>query len=540
MASYNAGTVAVPPPPTTNTSLEAHQLAQQYQQNSQQTGSVIDPKTAGLPMEPGSSKKLINHDSPPFSRVFVVCSKGMKEEEVQEAFAVFGPIEDIWMVKDRMTKENKGICYVKFERASSAAASIEALDGKVIGSDPKPIKVMIASSKNTAIKADYNDESARTRLFVVCPKEYSEQDLKAKFEHFGDFDFCNIIRDKHTGENKGFGYVKFTRASTAAVAMENCDKAFKAVLAEPKSAKFARDAAAAAIRETQQRLKEAYPFSASPTHGSAPSEIFQTYGFGFEPTGGSGVKVEPGINNRLYVIVSPAVQEEQLTRLFDIIPGLDYCDLKCNHTTGESRGFAYITYNSINAAMYAKEKLNGFEYPPGCKLVVKYAEDPPNIRYGPPSPTFESSYHYHSPPHSPMRSPVRSVSPVRPLGFPRQRRNSLGSEHDGRVFFVCNPSPPSDQVLRSVFGRFGVLTDIWVIRGKNYGYAKFVTRQAAESAITALHGMEVFGVKLKVMLADPPPEEGGLRNKRQKTSATGGPTSFPLGPPQPPAIFPNM
>ena len=149
MASYNAGTVTVPPPPappTTSTSLEAHQLAQQYQQqNTQQTGTVIDAKTAGLPMEPGSSKKLINHDSPPFSRVFVVCSKGMREEEVQEAFAVFGPIEDIWMVKDRMTKENKGICYVKFERASSAAASIEALDGKIIGSDPKPIKVSVMS-----------------------------------------------------------------------------------------------------------------------------------------------------------------------------------------------------------------------------------------------------------------------------------------------------------------------------------------------------------------------------------------------------------
>ena len=124
---------------------------------------------------------------------------------------------------------------------------------------------MIASSKSSAIKADYNDEASRTRLFVVCPKEYGEEELKSKFEHFGDFDYCNIIRDKLTGESKGFGYVKFTRASTAALAMENCDKSFKAILAEPKSAKFARDAAAAAVRETQQRLRDSYPFSASPT-----------------------------------------------------------------------------------------------------------------------------------------------------------------------------------------------------------------------------------------------------------------------------------
>ena len=160
---------------------------------------------------------------------------------------------------------------------------------------------MIASSKNSSIKADFNDESSRTRLFVVIPKEYNEKDLQVKFEHFGDFDFCNIIRDKTTGENKGFGYVKFNRASTAAMAMEQCDKSFKAVLAEPKSAKFARDAAAAAIRETQQRLRDTYPFSASPTHGGT-SEIFQAYGFGFNtPNTNSGMDL--GVNNRLYIIV---------------------------------------------------------------------------------------------------------------------------------------------------------------------------------------------------------------------------------------------
>ena len=112
---------------------------------------------------------------------------------------------------------------------------------------------MIASSKNSTVKTDYQDESSRNRLFVVCPRDYTEEDLKAKFIDFGDLDYCNIIRDKHTGESKGFGYVKFSKASTAAVAMEQCDKSLKAILAEPKSAKFAREAAAAAVAKEQQR-----------------------------------------------------------------------------------------------------------------------------------------------------------------------------------------------------------------------------------------------------------------------------------------------
>lgn len=354
------------------------------------------------------------------------------------------------------------------------------------------------------MKTDYNDESSRTRLFVVCPKEFTSDDLKAKFDQFGDLEYCNIIRDKQSGESKGFGYVKFSRASTAAVAMENCDKSLKAILAEPKSAKFAREAATAAMQRDQRGQIITDPGlqygATSPTH-TIGNEFLM------------GQAYETGVSNRLVVLVSSTVTQEQIVRLFDLMPGMEFCDLKLHQSGGEAYGIAYITFNSIPAAVYAKEKLNGFEYPPGSKLVVKFTEDPAP-RFGPPSPT-EPLYPFHSAPLSPVRSPVRSpmrsLSPVRPLNT-RLRRNSIGTEFDGRVFFICNPQPPADHLLREIFARFGMLTDIWVVRGKNYGYAKFTTRVSAEAAITALHGMEVFGVKLKVMLADPPPEDG--RSKR--------------------------
>ena len=87
----------------------------------------------------------VNSDVPPFSRVFIVCSRGHKEEDIQAAFQPFGQIEDVWMVKDRMTKENKGICYVKYDKASSAALAIENMDGKLVGNEPKPIKVCMCA-----------------------------------------------------------------------------------------------------------------------------------------------------------------------------------------------------------------------------------------------------------------------------------------------------------------------------------------------------------------------------------------------------------
>jgi len=96
------------------------------------------------------------------------------------------------------------------------------------------------------------------------------------------------------------------------------------------------------------------------------------------------------------------------------------------------------------------------------------------------------------------------------------RTSLLFHPNDDVIVHSCPlAQPPAEHVLRDIFGRFGILTDVWIVRGKNYGYAKFTTRASAEAAITALHGMEVYGVKLKVMLADPPPDDGS-RTKRPR------------------------
>ena len=38
-------------------------------------------------------------DTPPFSRVFVVCTKNHRETDIRAAFQEYGVIEDVWMVK---------------------------------------------------------------------------------------------------------------------------------------------------------------------------------------------------------------------------------------------------------------------------------------------------------------------------------------------------------------------------------------------------------------------------------------------------------
>lgn len=47
-------------------------------------------------------------DEPPNSRLFIVCSKQLTEDDFRSSFSRFGEIEEIWVVKDRSTGDRKG------------------------------------------------------------------------------------------------------------------------------------------------------------------------------------------------------------------------------------------------------------------------------------------------------------------------------------------------------------------------------------------------------------------------------------------------
>ena len=59
------------------------------------------------------------YDDPPNSRLFIVCGKSITEDEVKEAFEVYGGIEEIWVLKDKVTNEPKGVTYIKFSNTKS-------------------------------------------------------------------------------------------------------------------------------------------------------------------------------------------------------------------------------------------------------------------------------------------------------------------------------------------------------------------------------------------------------------------------------------
>ena len=216
--------------------------------------------------------RVLNHD---FTRIFVLYPKSATENELNVEFERYWPIEYFYVQKENETSLEKGSAYIKYTKASHAAKSIEELDGKFLSNrHSTPLKLLIldstndnksnsigtipmaasnasffssrinslptqasttATSTNVMVCSD-NDNDRMFRLFVKIPKCFREKYLREAFLKFGEIENVQILY-----KNKGFGYVRYYKASDAARALEECDSEFYAQYADPYSVKLLRD-----------------------------------------------------------------------------------------------------------------------------------------------------------------------------------------------------------------------------------------------------------------------------------------------------------
>lgn len=502
-------------------------------------------------------------DEPPNSRLFILCQKGITEQEFRTCFEQYGTVEDIWIIKDKRTNEDRGIVYIKFAKTSEAMLAMEEMNGKSLPGTTKSLKVVVANSKRDGSTRDPREDERLVRLFVIIPKSFTDQNLKDAFSKFGDVENVTVLKDRNTGDNKGFGYVRFYRPIHAARAFENCDSSYRPKFAEPQRSRDERDEIDNhGFSAGQKRMYEDdfNGFRGGNFGGPMPNAM---------PPMGMGPGPRDAIENypvtsgcsRLLIQAPVGLTQGYLVKLFGLIPGMEYCDL--NETTG----IAYARYSSPQCAAYAKDKLNGFEYPLGSPLHVQLAEDgnarqeyPMNVDGGYGSAYGNSQFgHYgqqqgaYGMENMDMRKKAAMVLEQAGLN-PQMFFNNMGSVGDGpgsvgdgrkervmycnialpppqptvpedgnnlaqRLFIVCQPSGVSERVLKDAFCRFGNLIDVYLLSGRNYGYAKYATKESAMKAIETLHAQTLGGQKIKVLEAEPPKqhalnEEGPSKKQR--------------------------
>ncbi|XP_021956223.1 RNA-binding protein 45 isoform X2 [Folsomia candida] len=506
-------------------------------------------------------------DEPPNSRLFLLCGRNVTEEELRESFEQFGEIKELWIVKEKDSGQSRGIAYIKYSKTSEAAVAMEEMNGKFIGNNAKALKVMIASGREQGSKRETNETERLLRLFIIVSRQSSETEIRDHFSQFGDIEHCNIVKDRNTKESKGFGYVKYFRISHAAKAYEGCDRTYKPKFADPRPSKQEDRYSSAHGSTTGTYDMAEYPME---HHFQQPMMNHVHHNQHQHPHTITHMESP----SRLTIIAHRSLNQDQLWRLCDFFPGLDYCNVRHD----QKQCYATVVYNSAQAAAHAKEKLHGFEYPPGHRLIVRFdASDSSSrsgsgllgtpqsgaVRYitgsgmngsgghsgapsalGPPlvargganmtpdlavlaetiaqatsmfnqaagltgapiSHSHSQSGESYDPSYCSVKLP--SPQPLAPIDSPVLER----------LFVVCQPRPPPLYALKDVFGRFGNLIDIFMLSGKNHGYAKYATKGSADEARMVLHGQEVLGMRLKVLPAEPQEPKGSL-----STSPSGGP-----------------
>lgn len=58
----------------------------------------------------------------------------VRENELQDAFAAFGEVESVRIIKDKISRRSKGFGFVEMTNDKEAETAIEALNGYTLGS----------------------------------------------------------------------------------------------------------------------------------------------------------------------------------------------------------------------------------------------------------------------------------------------------------------------------------------------------------------------------------------------------------------------
>lgn len=69
--------------------------------------------------------------------------------------------------------------------------------------------LIFAYSRGEGSKKDPLEEERLLRLFVVCKKTSTVEDIEDHFKEFGEIDNVKLVKNRDTNENKGFAYVKY-------------------------------------------------------------------------------------------------------------------------------------------------------------------------------------------------------------------------------------------------------------------------------------------------------------------------------------------
>lgn len=415
----------------------------------------------------------------PHCRLFILGGRNLTDRQWKDCFDQFGTIEHVVSHKDRRTGEPKGVCYITYTKASEAFLAQESMDQQCVPGCSKPIKVNIASDKRDGNVRDENEGKFYKCICVKVPTGTPDEQVRDEFSQYGELEYANVMKPRNPRKADTLAFIKYKRAYCAAVALESCDESYKGMFADNKEKKR--------VREWDIAIS---PLGPPGPPDLPPHDFMIGYGAG---------KQETCLEVMTTVLPEYIIPDALFNRLFDLIPGMDFCEVD------PRTGIALVRYVTADAAAYAKEKLSGFEYPPGQKLGVRFApqkrqimpEIEPIARKIRHAKSVLAAVGLNEDPNATQFVPYTEI----PLPLTRILAPKNAECHE-RLFIVCSPKAISEDILTDAFCRFGNLIDVYMIGERNFGYANYADKESAQRAVDVLHGHRILNSQMKVVIAE--------------------------------------
>ncbi|XP_043246561.1 CUGBP Elav-like family member 1 isoform X2 [Amphibalanus amphitrite] len=158
-----------------------------------------------------------DHPDPDAIKMFVgQMPRHMDENDIRSMFEEFGPVHQINVLRDKITGQSKGCCFVTFfTRRAALDAQNELHNIKTLPGMHHPIQMKPADTENR------NER----KLFVgMLSKKCNENDVRTMFQTYGQIEECTVLRDQN-GHSKGCAFVTFASRQYAIAAIKGMHQA---------------------------------------------------------------------------------------------------------------------------------------------------------------------------------------------------------------------------------------------------------------------------------------------------------------------------
>ena len=417
----------------------------------------------------------------------------VQESALFQKFSSIGPVMSIRICRDAVTKASLGYGYVNYGRPEHAEKAMEELNFEPVGG--RPLRLMWSHRDPTLRR------NGQGNIFIKnLDKAIDNKSLHDTFASFGKILSCKVARNDE-GVSRGFAFVHY---------------------ATPQSAKDA------IVKVNGMLLHDKKVFVGEfKTKASRQAEL--------------GC---PKFTNVYIKNLGPETTEEQLRALAAEFGTVSSLCVPMEAEGKRARGFAFVAYDTADAATAAVDGLNGREAgsgaPEGQRLFAGRA----------------------------MKKEERA-NQLRCLAETKKRE--AAKRHQGVNLYVKNlEDDMTEEALRAEFAKYGPISSAKIMTSESglsrgFGFVCFASPDDANKAVTEMNGRVVNKKPLYVALAQrkeerkaqlatqfmnaryhssrgPPPAHVGLYTAQSAAhnyylSNTGYPNSTPA--PSAPAFVPN-